>query len=62
MTRDKKFDCVKMKRDIQQEIAKESLGVPDEQSHKIQMQKVMQNPILGPFCKKVRGVNKTTKK
>lgn len=62
MMTDKKFDCVKMKWDIQQEIAKESSGISDEQSHRIQMQKVMQNPILGPFCKKLHRVSETMKK
>jgi hypothetical protein len=61
MTTDKKSDCVKMKRDIQQEIAEESLGIPDEQMHKIQMQKVMKNPILGPFCKKLHRASETVK-
>ncbi|MCK5269227.1 MAG: hypothetical protein KAJ46_00525 [Sedimentisphaerales bacterium] len=54
MMKDKKFDCVKMKWDIQQKIAKEFSDVPDEQAHKMQMQNVMQNSILGPFCEKVR--------
>jgi len=62
MMKNKKFDCVKMKWDIQQEIAKESSGISDEQSHRIQMQKVMQNPILGPFYKKLHRANETVKK
>jgi len=62
MMKNKKFDCIKMKWDIQQEITKESSGISDEQSHRIQMQKVMQNPILGTFCKKLNRVNETVKK
>ena len=54
MMKDKKFDCVKMKWEIQQKIAKEFSGVSDEQAHKIQMETIMQSPILGPFCEKIR--------
>lgn len=56
MMKNKKFDCVQMKWDIQRQILKEFSGVSDEEAHKIQMAKVMQNPALGPFCKKVRSV------
>lgn len=56
MMKDKKFDCVHMKWNIQQQILKEFSGIPDEEAHKIQMSKVMQNPILGPFYKIVRLV------
>lgn len=59
MMKNKKFDCVKMKWDIQREILKEFEGVSDEKAHEIQMAKVMQNLILGPFCKKVRRVKLT---
>jgi hypothetical protein len=50
-----------MKWDIQQQIAKEFAGVPDEQAHRTQMNQVLQDPILGPFCKnlwKPRGSSK----
>ena len=50
MKKDKKFDCVKMKWDIQQKIMKEFSGMPDEQAHKIQMERVSKSPILGGFC------------
>jgi hypothetical protein len=55
MKKDKKFDCVEMKWAIQRQIAKEFSGMSDEQAHGIQMNRVMQNPILGPFCKKVQA-------
>jgi len=58
----KKFDCVKMKRDIQRQIQKENSGLSDQEAHKIQMEKVMQNPILGPFWRKVRSVKGAVKK
>ena len=54
MAKNKKFDCVKMKSDIQKQIAKEYSHVSDEEAHKNQMAKVLQNPTLGPLLKKVR--------
>jgi len=56
MIKNKKFDCVQMKWGIQKELSKEFSGVPDEQKHKIQMERIAHNPILGPFCKKVRSL------
>jgi len=60
--KNKKFDCVQMKWDIQRQILKEFSGISDEEAHEIQMAKVIQNPILGPFCKKVRSVEGTSTK
>jgi len=48
-----------MKGDIQQSLSKEFSGVSDQQAHKIQMARVMKNPILGKFCKKVYSAKKT---
>jgi hypothetical protein len=48
------FDCVKMKWEIQEKIAKEFKGMPQEKARKIQDERVAKNPILGPFLKKVR--------
>ena len=62
MMKNKKFDCVRMKRDIQQRILKEFSGLSDEETHKMQMAKVMQNPILAPFCKKVCSVKDASTK
>ena len=45
------FDCVEMKWDIQQQILAEFSGVPEAQAREIQMQRVMEDPILGPFCR-----------
>jgi len=61
MTKNKKFDCVRMKWDIQKELAKEFSGMSDAQAHKIQMDRVIQNPILGPFYKKTRRSTSLTK-
>ncbi len=60
--KNKKFDCVRMKRDIQKQIAKEFSGMSDEQAHKIQMADAMKDPILGPFCRKVRSINRALKR
>lgn len=54
MRKNKKFDCVKMKWDIQRQILKEFAGVSDEEAHRIQMAEVMEDPILGPFWQRVR--------
>ena len=62
MKKNKKFDCVRMKWDIQQQIQKEYAGLSDQEAHRIQMEKVMQNPILGPFCRKVRSSKRALKK
>ena len=50
---EKKFDCVQMKWDIQEKIAREFKGVPDEKAHRIQVEQFKKNPILGPFLSKV---------
>jgi len=60
--KNKKFDCVRMKWDIQQQILKEFAGVSDQEAHRIQMNQIMQDPILGPFCKKVRSAKRALKK
>ena len=52
--KEKAFDCVKMKRKIQEKIANEFKGMPQEKARKIQNERVAKNPILGPFLKKVR--------
>lgn len=62
MKKNKKFDCVKMKRDIQKQIAKEFAGIPDEEARKIQMAEVMKDPILGPFLKRVRSSGRLSAK
>lgn len=51
-----------MKWDIQQQILKEFAGVSDQEAHRIQMNQIMQDPILGPFCKKVRSAKRALKK
>ena len=62
MNKNKKFDCVRMKWDIQQQIQKETSGMSDRQAHEAQITAVMKNPILGPFYKKVRSAKGTSTK
>lgn len=47
--KDKKFDCVEMKWEIQQQIEREFSGVPEAQARESQMQRVNDDPILGPL-------------
>ncbi len=51
--KNKEFDCVKMKWDIQQQIRKEFKGVPEAQAREAQMRQVAQDPILGPLYKRL---------
>jgi hypothetical protein len=55
MKRNKKFDCIRMKRDIQDRIAEEFAGVSPEKARKIQREQVESDPILGPFLKQIRA-------
>jgi hypothetical protein len=49
MKYNKQFDCVEMKRIIQDEIAKEFENISDEESYRIQMNKISNNPLLRRF-------------
>ena len=53
MKKKKTFDCVQMKWDIQKKIAAEFKGIPEKEARAIQDQRVANDPILGPFLKKV---------
>ena len=52
----KKFDCVKMKWEIQQQLAEECAGMPDKEAYAIQMERVRRNPIMGQFLKRVENL------
>ncbi len=58
----KKFDCVKRKWDIQKQMQKEFSGVPDARAREIQIQQVMKDPILGPFCRELMEQKGSVKK
>ena len=54
MKKKKTFDCVQMKWDIQRKLAEEQPGMPEEEKRRMQMQRVADNPILGPFLRRAR--------
>ena len=58
MKKQKKFDCVKMKWDIQKKIEQEYRGVPEHQARRQQMETVRRDPLLGPFIKKLRSADR----
>jgi hypothetical protein len=53
----KKFDCVKMKHDIQQEIMAEFKGLSEEEKWAITEKQILADPVLGPIWKKARPVS-----
>jgi len=62
MKKNKKFDCVQMKWNIQRKMREESAGLSDRDAHNIQMAKVVKDPVLGPFSKKLRSVKHASRK
>ena len=57
MMKNKKFDCVKMKWQIQKQLQKDYAGTSDGQAHKLQMDDVNRNPVLGQFTQKFKRVH-----
>ena len=57
MRKPKKFDCVKMKHDIQAKLMREDEGLSDEEIDKRRRQKIESNPILGPLYRRMRTAN-----
>ena len=53
--KNKQFDCVKMKWDIQKKLRAEYSELPDDLAHQRQLEKVNNNPLLGPFLKQLRS-------
>jgi hypothetical protein len=51
----KKFDCVQMKRDIQHKLMREEQGLSVEERNRRTEQKVLADPILGPWFRKVKA-------
>lgn len=62
MRHKKKFDCVQMKWDIQQQIRKEFKGVPEAEAREIQMRQVAQDPVLGPLYRRLASEEKSAKR
>jgi hypothetical protein len=48
----KKFDCVKMKHDIQKKIINEMRGLTPEQQHKKVQKDIESDPVIGPLVRK----------
>jgi hypothetical protein len=48
----KKFDCVKMKHDIQKKILKELKSLTPEQKHKKDQKDIESDALLGPLVKR----------
>ncbi len=57
MRKKKTFDCVQMKWEIQRKLAEEQPGMPEEEKRRMQMQRVANNPILGPFLRRAQRVS-----
>ncbi len=53
MIKNKKFDCVQMKWDIQKRINQEYAHLSDEEAHRIQFARIKKNPTLGSYIKKL---------
>lgn len=49
MMKEKQFDCVQMKWEIQQQIEKELAGLSDKEAYKVKFEKILKNNILGGF-------------
>ena len=54
MKRKKAFDCVQMKWDIQKRIRKQYEGLSPEAARRAKRETIENDPVLGPFLKRVR--------
>ncbi|MBI4229881.1 MAG: hypothetical protein HY608_03510 [Planctomycetes bacterium] len=59
MKREKTFDCVEMKRQIQAKHLKEIQELGEEEFRRRAMERVLADPILGPFWRKAPRVPQT---
>ena len=57
MMKNKKFDCVKMKWQIQKQLQRDYADVSDDQAHRLQMDHVRRNPVLGRFVQKLKNTH-----
>ena len=60
MKRDKDFDCVEMKWQIQRKIEEKYRGVPEDEARDLQWEAALKDPILGPFLSRLRAREKTS--
>jgi hypothetical protein len=54
MRRKKAFDCVEMKWEIQKRIRKQYAGLSPEAARRAKRKAIENDPVLGPFLKRVR--------
>lgn len=57
MKKNKNFDCVRMKWEIQQKILAETEGKSPEEVRSLRREQIEQDPLLGPFLKKLRKID-----
>ncbi len=55
--KNKSFDCVRMKWDIQKKQREELAGMSEADKRRVQMEKIQADPILGPFIDKVQAAS-----
>lgn len=55
MKKQKEFDCVKMKEEIQTKLLKEYEGLSDDEIEEQRRRKLASHPVLGPLVKNSEG-------
>ena len=58
MKKEKKFDCVRMKDEIQAKLLKEYDGLSDDEIHELRRKKIEADPVLGPIYKQRRTASR----
>ena len=53
MSKQKDFDCVQMKWEIQRKLREQYAGLPEEQARRLQWETVLADPFLGPFVARI---------
>lgn len=51
----KEFDCVDMKRQVQERIRLKYADIPEREALRLQREAALADPVLGPFLAKVRS-------
>lgn len=60
MKRDKDFDCVEMKWEIQRRLHEEFAGMSPEEARHATRNRIEQDPVLGPFLREVKNAEPRT--
>jgi hypothetical protein len=55
----KTFDCVRMKREIQAQLAREYAGIPEDVAREQELRAAEADPILGPLLRRIRAAPPT---